>query len=91
MGNSNTYRLIMVVANIGHTSWYRSWNNKKITYAFDTIDELIDFMWEHIPMRNRDVDFIRNNDAKIQSGRLVCTSWYEVKKGKDQMTEYTSF
>ena len=85
------YRLIMVVANIGHTSWYRSWQNKKTVYTFETIDELIDFMWKHIPMRDRDVDFIRNNDANQHNGRLACTSWYEVKKGEDQMTEYTSF
>lgn len=91
MGNKNMYRLIMVVVNISHTSWYRSWQNRKTVYAFETIDELIDFMWEHIPMRDRDVDFIRNNDAKKQNGSLACTSWYEVKKGEDQMTEYTSF
>jgi hypothetical protein len=81
----------MVVANIGHTFWYRSWQNRKTVYTFETIYELINFMWEHIPMRDRDVDFIRNNDAKNQSGRLACTSWYEVKKSEDQMTEYTSF
>ena len=85
------YRLIMAVANINHTSWYRSWQNRKTVYRFDSIDELIDFMWKHIPMKDRDVDFIRNNDAKYQHGRLACTSWYEVKKGEDQMTEYTSF
>lgn len=85
------YRLIMVVANIGNTSWYRSWQNRKTVYTFENIDELIDFMWEHIPMRDRDVAFIRSNDAKQKDGRLACTSWYEVKKGEDQMTEYTSF
>lgn len=84
------YRLIMVVANIGHTSWYRSWQNKKAVYTFETIDELIDFMWKHIPMKDSDVNFIRNNDVKKQNGRLTCTSWYEVKKGEEQMTEYTS-
>lgn len=85
------YRLIMVVANISHTPWYRSWQNRKTVYAFETIDELIDFMREHIPMRDRDVAFIRSNDAKKKDGRLACTSWYEVKKGEDLMTEYTSF
>lgn len=38
------YRLVMVTANIGHTSWYRSWQNRKAIYTFETIDELIDFM-----------------------------------------------
>ena len=85
------YKLIMVVANIGHTSWYSSWNNKKVFYTFETVDELIDFMWEHIPMRDRDVKFIRDNDAKKKNGKIANTSWYVVQKGEEQMTEYTSF
>lgn len=85
------YRLIMVIANIGHTSWYRNWQNKKAVYTFETIDELVDFMWKYIPMRDRDVEFIRNNDAKKRNGTLANTSWYQVKKGEDLMTEYTSY
>lgn len=82
------YKLEMVVPNIKHTSWW--WNGKSI-YKFDNIDEMIDFMMAHIPMKSRDIDFIYNNDKRQKCGRLACTSWYSVEKGEHQMTEYTSF
>ena len=85
------YKLVMCVANIGHMAWYSNWKNRSVVYTFEYIDELIDFMWEHIPMRDRDIDFIRENDINQKNGRLACTSWYEVIKGEEQMTEYTSF
>ena len=82
------YKLIMCVANIQHTSWW--WNGKSV-YKFETLDELLDFMIKHIPLKERDIDFIHKNDGKQDNGRLACTSWYDVEKGEPQMTEYTSF
>ena len=82
------YKLIMVVANISHKSWW--WNGKSF-YEFNTIDELINFMEENIPITQKAIDFIRKNDQSKNNGRLACTSWYEVEKGEHQMTEYTSF
>ena len=82
------YELKMVIANIKHKSWW--WNGKPY-YKFETIDELINFMMTHIPMTNRSIEFIYENDKKKQNGRLACTSWYEVEKGAHEMTEYTSF
>lgn len=48
-------------------------------------------MTAHIPMSDRDIDIIYDNDDKKENGRLDCTSWYTVEKGEHQMTEYTSF
>ena len=79
------YELIMVIANIKH------WWNGKSFYRFNTIDELIDFMTSHIPMRERDIEFIYSNDMKKDNGNLANTSWYRVHKGEYEMTEYTSF
>lgn len=85
------YKLTMCVANIGHMPWYRNWNSRSAVYTFNDIEELVSFMWENIPMRDRDVGFIRENDINQKNGRLACTSWYEVVKGEREMTEYTSF
>lgn len=82
------YRLRMVVANIGHTSWW--WKGKPF-YEFDTVDELLAFMESRIPITQRETALIRKCDEKTQNGRIGCTSWYEIKKGEEQMTEYTSF
>lgn len=85
------YKLTMCVANIGNKPWYRNWNNRNAVCTFNDIEELIGFMWDNIPMRDREVEIIRNNDAQKKNGRIACTSWYEVVKGENQMTEYTSF
>lgn len=82
------YRLRMVVANIRRCTW---WWNGTSCYGFDTIDELLSFMESKIPMRQREIDLIRRSDYEKKNGRIGCTSWYEIKKGEDQMTEYTSF
>jgi len=90
------YKLRMVVSNIRHKSW---WWNGKSNYEFETLDELIDFMSEHIPLKEfsgcnymkSDINSIYENDKKYDNGRLACTSWYEVEKGEHQMTDYTSF
>lgn len=82
------YKLIIVVANVKHTSW---WWNGKSEYEFETIDTLIDFMIEHMPLTNKDVDFIYRNDKNKDNGRLACTLGYEIEKGQYEMTEYTSF
>ena len=29
-------------------------------------------------------------DAETENGRIACTSWYEIIKGEQPMTEYTS-
>lgn len=85
------YKLTMCVANIAHKPWYRNWNNRSAVYTFNDIEELIGFMWDNIPMRYREVEIIRENDINQKNGRLACTLWYEVVKGENQMTEYTSF
>jgi hypothetical protein len=82
------YRLEMCTPNLKYISW---WRGGKSLYKFDTIDELIDFMSANIPMTIGDMDFIYREDKKKQVGRLACTSWYTIEKGKRQMTEYTSF
>lgn len=82
------YKLIMTVSNISHKDW---WWNGNSAYKFKTLQDLLDFMSEHIPTTERDVNFITENDKRQQTGRLACTSWYEVEKGEHQMTEYTSF
>ena len=82
------YRLRMVVANISHTSW---WWNGKAFYEFDAIDELLSFMINKIPMTQREIDLIQRSDHEKKDGRIGCTSWYEIEKGEDLMTEYTSF
>jgi len=82
------YKLIIVVANIKHKSW---WWNGKSCYEFDVLDELIDFMIKHIPLTNKDIEFVRRNDKKQDDGKLASTSWYEIEKGEHKMTEYTSF
>lgn len=87
-GSMKKYRLIMTIPNIKHKSWW--WNGQPI-YGFDTVDELLCFMKSKIPMCQRDIELIRNNDSLKENGRIACTSWYDVEKGEDQMTEYTSF
>lgn len=92
------YKLIMVVANIKHNSW---WWNGKPCYQFNELDKLIDFMVKHIPLTNhsnipyisgsKDIELIRENDKKQDYGRLASTSWYEIEKGEHGMTEFTSF
>ena len=82
------YKLIMVVSNIQHKSW---WWNGKSSYEFETLSELISFMESHIPITKRDIDFICENDEKKDARGLANTSWYAVEKGEHQMTEYTSF
>lgn len=82
------YKLIMCTANIKHKDW---WWDGKPAYQFITIEGLIDFMKVLIPVDKKDIESIRKNDKKKTCGRLACTSWYEVKKGEDLMTEYTSF
>jgi len=82
------YNLKMVVANISHKDW---WWHGKSSYKFETLKPLLDFMNENVPMTERDINFIIENDKKKEAGRLACTSWYEVEKGEHQMTEYTSF
>jgi hypothetical protein len=82
------YKLVMVVANIKHTSW---WWNGKSCYEFEVLEELLNFMSKHIPLKQRDVDFIRKNDENKKNGGLADTSWYRVEKGEHQMTDYTSF
>ncbi len=83
------YRLIMCVPNIAHTKW---WWKGQSTYRFDSIMALFAFMNCRIPMLQKaDFDRMLDADREKSAGRLACTSWYEVKKGEDQMTEYTSF
>ena len=82
------YKLTMTVNNIKYASWW--WNGKSV-YEFETMGELISFMTERIPLKDRDVKLLFDNDSKCKSGRLDCTSWYEVYKGENEMTEYTSF
>lgn len=82
------YRLKMVVANISHTSWW--WNGKSF-YEFDTINELLSFMASKMPMTQREINLIRWYDHKKKDGHISNTLWYEIKKGEDLMTEYTSF
>jgi len=82
------YKLIMIIANIKHKSWW--WNGKSI-YQFEALAELLKFINKHIPITESDIDFICKNDEKKNNGRLTCTSWYEIEKGEHQMTEYTSF
>ena len=82
------YTLEMAIPNIRHKSWW--WNGKTI-YKFNDIDELVSFMTAHIPMSDKDIDFIYDNDERKKNGRLDCTSWYTVEKGEHQMTDYTSF
>lgn len=82
------YTLEMVVANIRHTYWW--WDDNPI-YKFGTIEEALLFMKKHIPMRDRDIAFILDNDKKRDRGNLANTSWYLLRKGEPQMTEYTSF
>lgn len=82
------YRLIMCVPNISHLSWW--WKGQSV-YRFDSLMSLFAFMNCRIPsMRKRDFDLMLERDAAGKTGRLACTSWYEVKKGEDEMTEYTS-
>ena len=90
------YKLIMVVANIKHKSW---WWNGRSSYQFETLDELLEFMNDHIPLgkfdglnyMRSDINSIYENDKRIDNGRLACTSWYEIEKGEHQMTDCTSF
>lgn len=82
------YTLEMCIANIRHKSWW--WNGAPF-YKFDTLDNLIDFMLIHIPGTILFVDSIRKNDLIKEHGRLAITSWYLIRKGEEQMTEYTSF
>lgn len=82
------YKLRMVIPNIKHTQWW--WNGVE-NYEFESLDKMLEFMKKRIPMTDRSVAFIRDNDSKKERGRLACTSWYEVIKGNSLMTEYTSF
>jgi hypothetical protein len=81
------YTLRMLLANIKHTSW---WKGKSI-YTFETIEDLLRFIEEHIPITNYQYNFIIEHDKLNTRGNLACTSWYRVEKGEHQMTEYTSF
>ena len=81
------YTIEMCVANIKHKEW---WNGAAII-EFETIQDVISFIRSHIPVKQRDIDFIIENDKNKSRGRLACTSWYSVRKGDPMMTEYTSF
>lgn len=82
------YKLIMVVNNIMHQCWW--WNGKSF-YEFETVENLIEFIKEKIPVRAREIERIYEEDKVKTNGNLANNSWFRVEKGKHQMTEYTSF
>lgn len=89
------YKIVICVANLKHYDW---WKGKPV-YQFDTLDEVIRCLktlfppnsikdWEIKRIIDCDVD--RQKGNKSENGRIASTSWYEVIRGKEEMTEYTS-
>lgn len=84
------YKLIICTANIKHYDW---WNGKN-SYKFETIDEVIQCLKDIFPrgsIREWEFSNMIKHDKETENGRIASTSWYDVIKGEEQMTEYTSF
>lgn len=90
------YKIIICVANLQHYDWWKG----KTVYKYDTLEEVIRCLnsifpphsirdWEVNRMIKCDKD--RQHGVKSENGRIASTSWYEVIRGKEEMTEYTSF
>lgn len=96
MTKEGKYRLILCTSNISHKDWYKRLPKRNdgsviSIHHFDVIDNLIDFIKQYIPYNDKEIDrILEYNKTKID-GDLANNSWYIIKKGEDQMTEYTSF
>ena len=85
----DTYCVEIHLNNLRHKPWW-VWGDIPQIYEFDSLNKVMCFLTEHHLVRQQDMEFITKQDARLETGRLVCTSWYTITKGEEGMTEYTS-
>lgn len=83
------YRIELSLANLRHKPWW-VWGDIPQVYEFDSLNTVMCFLTDHNLVRQQDMEFITKQDARLETGRLSCTSWYTITKGEEGMTEYTS-
>ena len=83
------YTIEIHLNNLRHKDWW-TWGNIPLYHTFSTLNTVLFFLRDHKLVRPQDEEFLIKRDECVVNGRLACTSWYTVTKGKEQMTEYTS-
>jgi hypothetical protein len=83
------YKIEIHLNNLRHKDWW-TWGSIPIYYTFGSLSTVLLFLRDHKLVRPQDEEFITKQDARLETGRLACTSWYTITKGEESMTEYTS-